>query len=247
MPSSLRASDHGQRFRQELREQSGLQQQLKSDTRSTSRQTHHLREFVAYSLCADCRRLKPPRLVDYAPPRLACDLEVETGGKTDGAQHSERIVVKSDLRIERRANNACLQIVKSPPRQIEQLARVQVFQQRVQREIAAKDVFSQTGLSNLRLARVRRIAFRPRRHQFDRRIAAVRQAQMHHGRAEARIDHGIVRSRAALKKMNRQSRRVSFQHEIEIVGKRQPQQAIPKEPADKVQFAFVLRIARQFS
>ena len=195
----------------------------------------------------DLRRAQAFGLLANGPPRFRFDLEVEAGGKADGAKHSQRIVKERDAGFEGRPQDAGPQVGERLPGQVEHFARVQVFKQGVDGEIAAEHVVVQGGGPHVGLARVGVVAFGAGGHEFHRaagraRISGV--GDVDHGRAEARVFHGVVLRHATLIKELRQGNGVAFQNQVKVIAGRQAKRAVAQKAADKVQSVLIRAVPR---
>ncbi len=152
--------------------------------------TDDLLEFFSDSFLADDTNAvgTPGHRID----RRTMYLEVQLGGKSRGPHHPQRVVTERHRRIERRPDEAPVQVGETVER-ILQGAVVGLIQRdghRVDREIASSLIVVERAVLDHRFAGVRPVAFAPRRHELeqDALCECPFRRDAYGGRSKTRID-----------------------------------------------------------
>jgi len=142
----------------------------------------HLAELVGDPLDGDDRRPEPAGQRTHGGRQRLVELETQLGGEAHRAEHPERVVAEGRDRVERRPQEARLEVGQPGSESVLHPA-AEIHQQRVDGEVAAAEVLVDAGRLHIGLARVVAVALRPRRGELDRTVAP------HHlGSAEALED-----------------------------------------------------------
>ncbi len=147
-------------FGQDKIEQSAA---LQINKAATGRRRHHnLVEFVLDALSAD--NLYTVGIAFEGRKSLVLNVEVELCGKTYAAQHAQRVVGKGDIGVERRADDAVLEIVDAVERvnQLTETVAVETHGHGIDGEVAAVLIVFKRAVLYHRLARVVAVALAAR-------------------------------------------------------------------------------------
>ena len=143
---------HCHQFRQDEIEQSGILQIIEAAAGMLGE--HNLVHLVADTLATD--NLQPFGIARESGISLIFYLEIELGSKTYTSHHTERVVRKGDIRIERSGNDAILQVIDTIKR-IDEFAKtvlVQADRHSIDGEVATVLVILQGSILYNRLARI---------------------------------------------------------------------------------------------
>ena len=164
----LRDADHFQQFRRELRQQAAVFQQFQAEWRAGRHQG--LAELVADALKGDHARpvgvdvVQPCGALAHGLPGDRVDRKPEAGGEADSAQHPQAVVLERQQRVGRRPQDFGLQVGVGQAERVRDRARVQVFEQRVNGEVAPLGIVLKRPRFDIRLAAIRRIGLDTGRH-----------------------------------------------------------------------------------
>jgi len=126
----------------------------------------YLVQFLGDALSADY--LYPFRVSLQRIEGLILNPEIETGGETDAAEHTERVVAEGDVRVERRADDAVIEVVYSSEgiHEFSEAALVETDSHGIDGEVTAVLVVFQCAVLHYRIARFAVVAFLSRSHEF---------------------------------------------------------------------------------
>ena len=106
-------------------------------------------------------------------------------------------------------------------------ARVQVFEQGIERKIPTKHVLGKRSPLNFGFAGIRRVTFFACRDKFHLTFGAVGQGKVKHRSSKTLIDNGIMCGNTLSVEKAGKRRGIFFQNQIKVIGERQAKQTIP--------------------